>query len=516
MSVPLIDLFAGPGGLGEGFSAYTGDSEANPFKIALSIEKDPWAHQTLELRSFFRQFPRSCVPKEYYQYLRGEIDRTTLYERYPVQAKRAQQEAWKVELRQMRAREVDKRISDALKGKQNWVLIGGPPCQAYSTIGRSRMRHMNPDTDYDFEKDHRHFLYREYLRILRKHNPPVFVMENVKGLLSAKVNGSSMFDKIHRDLRRKAGNTPGYHIYSFVKQGNGKKLEPEDFIIKSENYGIPQMRHRVILLGIRKDLQQDYEVLQKQTDIPTTRDAIHDLPRVRSTLSKEKDSFPAWLSALEGALQPEILNSYSKKRVLIKRIGSAIGKAKKGRWQCSGNDGFFSKNNTLGPSAWLTENEDWFIDARLGGGFCNHGSRGHMRSDLVRYLFASAYAAEKKSSPFLRHFPKSLLPEHQNVQQSMKSSNFADRFRVQVASKPATTVVSHIAKDGHYYIHYDPSQCRSLTVREVARLQTFPDNYFFEGSRTQQYYQVGNAVPPLLARQLAQVVQGILVNNAAT
>ena len=131
-----------------------------------------------------------------------------------------------------------------------------------------------------------------------------------------------------------------------------------------------------------------------------------------------------------------------------------------------------------------------------------------MRSDLYRYLFASSYAKTFRSSPKLAQFPPRLLPNHGNV--SDENVPFADRFRVQLADHPSSTVVAHIAKDGHYFIHPDPSQCRSLTVREAARLQTFPDDYFFEGNRTEQYTQVGNAVPPWLARKIATVVLDFL------
>jgi DNA (cytosine-5)-methyltransferase 1 len=148
----------------------------------------------------------------------------------------------------------------------------------------------------------------------------------------------------------------------------------------------------------------------------------------------------------------------------------------------------------------------WFGGERIGG-VLNHETRTHIADDISRYAFAASFAKREGRSPSIHEFPDWLLPNHRNVRESEGSVPFADRFRVQLRDLPSTTVTSHISKDGHYYIHYDPEQARSLTVREAARLQTFPDNYFFEGPRTQQYHQVGNAVPPLLARQIAKIVR---------
>ena len=146
-------------------------------------------------------------------------------------------------------------------------------------------------------------------------------------------------------------------------------------------------------------------------------------------------------------------------------------------------------------------------------GVCNHSTRGHIAKDLQRYLFAACFADVKKASPKLSDFPTNLLPLHKNVKEGLSENKFADRFRVQLSNFPASTITSHISKDGHYYIHPDPTQCRSLTVREAARIQTFPDNYYFCGPRTAQYIQVGNAVPPLLGKKIATVVYRALKEN---
>jgi DNA (cytosine-5)-methyltransferase 1 len=140
----------------------------------------------------------------------------------------------------------------------------------------------------------------------------------------------------------------------------------------------------------------------------------------------------------------------------------------------------------------------------------NHETRGHMISDLSRYFFATLYGHFMRISPKASDFPDTLAPEHRN----WRTGKFANRFRVQLWDTPATTITSHISKDGHYFIHPDPTQCRSLTVREVARLQTFPDNYFFKGNRTEQFVQVGNAVPPLLAGKIASHINQMLLKSA--
>ena len=512
--IPIIDLFAGPGGLGEGFSALKKNN--NPlFEIKLSIEKEENAHKTLVWRSFYRQFVNNNkrVPDEYYDAYR-ERDlkkREFLIEKtlndFP-EGEHARYEAQLVELGSKRwpSKVVDKLISDRLGNeKKDWVLIGGPPCQAYSNVGRSRVGGIN-------SHDSRVYLYKEYLRIIEQHNPAVFVMENVKGLLSAKVGDEKVFDWMKEDL-----NLNGeYTIHSFVKPVK----EDRDYLIKSENYGVPQKRHRVILLGIRNDMKSTPAFLKKS--IPISLESIIDkLPSIRSGLSKTfikyhktevyKNNKPkrVYENVEDNSIAWEEL--MFKNLNLIKEWGDiSVNDLKKKdfKFNCDTGSEFEAAEDTIPNNHPLKE---WFFDKNLKG-VANHESRAHLTQDLMRYFFASLYVKKNGTFPRLCDFAKhhqALIPEHSNV----ASGKFTDRFRVQVPEIPATTITSHISKDGHYFIHYDPSQCRSLTVREAARVQTFPDNYLFRGSRTAQYHQVGNAVPPYLAYQLAEIVYHTITEN---
>jgi len=501
MPVPVIDLFAGPGGLGEGFASLRGHKRQPFFEIGLSIEKTEVAHRTLMLRAAFRRLRGTKDVRHYYSYIRGEIDEAT-FRCIPTVAsafEHAAREARCLELGKSDEASIDAEIRAALNGQETWVLIGGPPCQAYSLAGRSRRAN-----DKDFHKDEKHFLYKEYLRIIQVHRPTIFVMENVKGLLSSRHSGNPMFEKIISDLSSPVDGLE-YEIRSFTKTGNSDSLEPADYLIHAERYGIPQSRHRVILLGVRKGQAVPQHPLLKPISKPVTvRQTIEDLPKIRSRLSRG-ESLEAWRKAVQAG--PAYVKGWraENESVMVESMRAFAAAA-----TSSSTGGAFIPKEYRRPRK-PTELQQWLHDRSLGG-ICQHEARSHMASDLARYLFAATFAHSQGYSPRLDVFPPKLLPDHLNAQSwsEAKAIPFNDRFRVQCRNKPATTVVAHIAKDGHYYIHYDPSQCRSFTVREVARLQTFPDNYFFAGNRTEQYTQVGNAVPPLLAYKLAGIVRSLL------
>jgi DNA (cytosine-5)-methyltransferase 1 len=237
----------------------------------------------------------------------------------------------------------------------------------------------------------------------------------------------------------------------------------------------------------------------KKEKPPTVKQVIGSMPKIRSGLSRRKDSGDLWKNIVAAASESEWLQSNDKCGKLIKSVvKSAIKEIK--------SSDLKTLETSYKPPRVM---RSWYHDKRLNIS-TSHEARSHMESDLYRYLFVSSYGAALNVSPTLSDFPIELLPAHKNVQAGCKVRIFSDRFRVQLRSKVSTTITSHISKDGHYFIHYDPAQCRSLTVREAARLQTFPDNYFFEGPRTAQYHQVGNAVPPYLAAQIAEIVKEIL------
>lgn len=483
--IPIIDLFAGPGGLNEGFSRVGEDEDAPRFTTIGSFEMERSAIKTLRLRAVYRHLLRNGgVPDSYYSHIRGELtweqfleDERVAYAHTVAEGHVHQVELGSEEDESETLIRTALKNSNADRSDAPWVLIGGPPCQAYSLAGRSRRAN-----DESFAADKKHFLYREYLRIIHTFAPPVFVMENVKGLLSSKTEGAGMFEKIMRDLRN-PGEGLQYDVHSLVVDAPPVDLRPGDFVIQAERYGIPQKRHRVILLGVRRGyFSAPVRVgrLSTASEAVTVNEALEGLPPLRSGITpRSMDSQERWelVRAQVSSSPPPGAPPISRGGPSLDRIGMPGG--------------------SFGA---------WVVDPNLHH-VIQHETRNHMVEDLKRYRFAASRALEDSVSPKLGMFPAELQPNHRNA--SDEKRPFEDRFRVQVGTAPSTTVVSHISKDGHYYIHPDPDQMRSFTVREAARIQTFPDNYYFVGNRTQQYHQVGNAVPPLLANQIATVVSAL-------
>lgn len=515
MSIPVVDIFAGPGGLGEGFSSVKDENGEYAFHTVVSAEMEASARQTLRLRAFKRLLEREegedSLEPLYTYYKTGKL---SPLKDHPLW-ERADKEALQLTLGEEADNEVlDQVLSDANLLEKNWVLIGGPPCQAYSLVGRARNRGKE---DYQAEDDHRHYLYREYLRLIQKFKPAVFVMENVKGILSSKVENKLIFSSILEDLNDPDAafgfkSSHRYKIHSLTtdkfydKDNFLNEIKPHDFIVRTEDYGVPQARHRVILVGVRSDLGVSPDILTPVTKAATVFDAIGNMPELRSKISRGADDGKQWETIVKTHLKElaQDAKSFKKSPELINALNTALIKVDGNR--TTGSLRYYAKvpalrhNTELGP--WLS---DTFLE--LNKLWLNNEVRGHMEADLRRYAYAACYGEANNVSPkgHMGFDLPGLRPAHKN----WESGKFADRFRVQIYSKPSTTITSHISKDGHYFIHPDPAQCRSLTVREAARLQTFPDNYFFEGNRTQQYVQVGNAVPPLLAHKIAKILQRI-------
>lgn len=467
--IPVIDIFAGPGGLNEGLSQVR-DERGNPvFDIRGSYEMESRAVETLTLRAAQRRILQSQDGRAAWHDFLQTGDEAALRASYPDEFAEAAEHVTQIELGPDTRKTSDERIREQLTG-DDFVLVGGPPCQAYSLVGRARRTN-----DKDFYEDKKHFLFKEYLHILEEHRPAAFVMENVKGLLSARHGESQMFDLIKEDLELEGE----YRIRSLVVDTDAPA--PDDFVIRSERFGVPQKRHRVILLGLRHDVEGAPEVLRPSTGV-TLRDAIGNVPALRSTLSAGHTT---------------------------------------ARWEAARAIGLQSARHRVGPVTLdliPAEQTDRQIAAaeslqqwlQPGVPTSLHDSRRHMELDVARYAYYAAML-EDGLRPRVNELPAGLRPTHKNV--SREVVPFSDRFWVQAWDEPSSTIVSHLGKDGHHFIHPDPAQARSLSVREAARLQTFPDDYWFCGPRTAQFQQVGNAVPPRLAHQIGEVLGRFLASR---
>ena len=382
--IKVIDLFSGPGGLGEGFSSIQDENGSKIFKLISSIEREPSAHRTLKLRAFFRQFDEA--PKEYYDFLKGKLGASPEEKLYKIpkfaeQVAAAEKEALNLELGKD-----DEKIYSAISaslGSDDCVLIGGPPCQAYSVAGVARNK---SNQKYDPTLDNRNFLYKEYLKVIALFQPLIFVMENVKGMLSAKINGEFIYKSIFKDLEDPSASiklsplnqkSHKYRIVSFVTSvDNNEILQPKDYIINSEEYGIPQRRHRVILLGIREDIADNWKsdrLLVGNSPV-AVKDVLSDLPKLRSGLSKELNTDDNWLKSIKENASTTIDSLHKNGQQLIaNEFAKAISEIEIPKSKQGNNFGL--KRPTSMKNKYL---KSWYYDKKLSGHICNHETRGHL------------------------------------------------------------------------------------------------------------------------------------------
>lgn len=507
----VVDLFSGPGGLGEGFASLVEDGHA-PFRIGISVEKEASAHRTLTLRAFLRQYRarHGTLPSAFADLHAGLTDGADWEKVDTASWRGAMEEARCLELGTDAAAEAIERATAVLRRRfDDTILIGGPPCQAYSLAGRARAKGKR---DYVPEKDERHYLFREYIRVLDRLRPAAFVMENVKGMLSSTVESRLVFEMLMEDLAS-LGTGRGHHYeLRAISTSDGtaclkQAVQRSDFVVRAEEFGVPQRRHRVIIIGIRADLVSsiDRSTILLPAGRSTVADALRTLPALRSGISRGLDDPVAWRrEVVVAARQLALICTRERDGSLSDAFQTIAARVEEAP--------FLPRHSMELPEGYGTGQGDllrWIERPEIGV-LAQHQTREHMPPDLGRYLYAAVFGEARGYSPKAADFPLALSPEHRN----WRSGIFNDRFRVQLFGEPSTTVTSHISKDGHYFIHPDPMQCRSLTVREAARLQTFPDDYLFLGNRTQQYVQVGNAVPPYLARQIAALVSQSLTNAA--
>jgi DNA (cytosine-5)-methyltransferase 1 len=353
----------------------------------------------------------------YISYLNGKISREELYGHIPLNRLSSIINA---EICQKELSSIFSVIDELAGPKKIDLIIGGPPCQAYSLIGRSR------DSNR-MKGDKRNYLYQYYSKFLDRYRPKYFVFENVTGLMSAKdKKGNKYYDAMKA---------------SFYESGYEIEVE----LLSAEDYGVLQNRKRVIIIGKRTKESFSFPKLSKWNPETVVSEIYKDLPFIQSDA---------------GSVAPCRPLAYYGKYLYKSKI----------------------KNDAI-PITW-------------------HISRPNTDQDLEIYRIAVEYWNNGRKRLSYNDLPKR-LKTHNNC------DSFTDRFKVVEGDmKYAHTVVAHISKDGHYYIHPDIKQNRSITPREAARLQTFPDDYYFESatgipSRTSAFQQIGNAVPVLLSECIA-------------
>jgi DNA (cytosine-5)-methyltransferase 1 len=412
----FIDLFAGAGGLSEGFI------QAG-FEPIAHVEIEKSACNTLKTRAAYHYLKSNKKYKTYISYLKGEITRDELYQNVPNEILES---VINIPIGDENNKIIQNQIDKCLGTQKVDLIIGGPPCQAYSLVGRSRSK-------TKMEGDPRNYLFIQYAEYLEKYQPKMFVFENVLGLKSAK---------------------GGHYLEEMKKLFNKKGYQIKLFTLEARNFAVLQNRRRIVILGWQKNTKLNTPNLE-EIKIDTNylvEDLLKDLPVLKA--GEGKDKFLKYRTETT-----EYLNAHAL------RNGIDI----------------------------LTQ----------------HIARPHREQDREIYKIAVQKWEKKQERLNYNDLPER-LKTHQN------RTSFFDRFKVVAADLAySQTVVAHIAKDGHYYIHPDIKQNRSISVREAARLQSFPDDYYFEGeregaNRTAAFKQIGNAVPPLMAKAIAEKIKEIL------
>lgn len=406
-----IDLFAGAGGLSEGFIR-------EKFEAIAHVEMSAEASDTLRTRVAFHHFQQKKKLNQYYAYLKQDISRNELWNSIPQELLES---VINEEITDKSIENIFAKIDLQVDSKKVDVIIGGPPCQAYSLVGRSR----DPNR---MKGDKRNFLFRYYAQFLIRYKPKFFVFENVLGLLTA---GNAKYLNEMLELFSEIGYSADFQV------------------LNAEEYGVLQKRRRVIIIGRKGKAKFAFPKLETiENSWQTKKDLFFDLP----TLIPGQE--------MQVAKYTKKINEY------------------------------LQKTETRNGIDYTTQ----------------HITRNHNDRDLEIYSLAIDKWINERQRLKYNDIPKRLQTHKNTVA-------FLDRYKVVDPTGHSHTVVAHISKDGHYYIYPDKKQIRSISVREAARIQSFPDDYFFEGGRTAAFKQIGNAVPPLMAEKIATSIKQLLLNG---